>query len=439
MKIAIVGPEVSTSRVVAVVQKKEPFIECIGAPYQDLSEVPQIVRKYQPIVDGLLFTGQTPFQYACYYVNPEKPWEYLPRNMISTLCALLRAGYLNNYDIRKISEDGFFDNTLLQVYDEIGFSRKEIHIYSCPINVSEPNYCKKVAEFHSDLYLSNKISLCLTGNFTVEHILKERNIPVVRCAINTESIMDRVSQLRLVHETGPTEEYRIAVVIVATSFLREHSLNSRSELQLLQQENRSREIIYTMAGQLNAALVDKSQTYYLFTTQLQIARETHNFKNIPVLTKLQAIDQSASISIGIGLGATPSQAKRNAEIGLKKAARYGSAGFVIYENGQMIGPITENSSDSQIPLLDRNLYLISQKTSIGIDTLSLIDHVQRQFDLNETTPSELARLCGFTLRSMNRFLQRLIDAGYAVVVGKESSQNPGRPKRIIRLRLTERK
>lgn len=251
--------------------------------------------------------------------------------------------------------------------------------------------------------------------------------------------MDRVSQLRLVHETGPTEEYRIAVVIVATSFLREHSLNSRSELQLLQQENRSREIIYTMAGQLNAALVDKSQTYYLFTTQLQIARETHNFKNIPVLTKLQAIDQSASISIGIGLGATPSQAKRNAEIGLKKAARYGSAGFVIYENGQMIGPITENSSDSQIPLLDRNLYLISQKTSIGIDTLSLIDHVQRQFDLNETTPSELARLCGFTLRSMNRFLQRLIDAGYAVVVGKESSQNPGRPKRIIRLRLTERK
>lgn len=143
--------------------------------------------------------------------------------------------------------------------------------------------------------------------------------------------------------------------------------------------------------------------------------------------------------MGIGLGATPSQAKRNAEIGLKKAARYGSAGFVIYENGQMIGPITENSSDSQIPLLDRNLYLISQKTSIGIDTLSLIDHVQRQFNLNETTPSELARLCGFTLRSMNRFLQRLIDAGYAVVVGKESSQNPGRPKRIIRLRLTERK
>ena len=274
MKIAIVGPEVSTSRVVAVVQKKEPFIECIGAPYQDLSEVPQIVRKYQPIVDGLLFTGQTPFQYACYYVNPEKPWEYLPRNMISTLCALLRAGYLNNYDIRKISEDGFFDNTLLQVYDEIGFSREEIHIYSCPINVSEPNYCKKVAEFHSDLYLSNKISLCLTGNFTVEHILKERNIPVVRCAINTESIMDRVSQLRLVHETGPTEEYRIAVVIVATSFLREHSLNSRSELQLLQQENRSREIIYTMAGQLNAALVDKSQTYYLFTTPVSYTHLT---------------------------------------------------------------------------------------------------------------------------------------------------------------------
>ena len=59
MKIAIVGPEVSTSRVVAVVQKKEPFIECIGAPYQDLSEVPQIVRKYQPIV-CLLYTSPSP-------------------------------------------------------------------------------------------------------------------------------------------------------------------------------------------------------------------------------------------------------------------------------------------------------------------------------------------------------------------------------------------
>ena len=72
MKIAIVGPEVSTSLCSGSGTEKEPFIECIGAPYQDLSEVPQIVRKYQPIVDGLLFTGQTPFQYACYYVNPGK-------------------------------------------------------------------------------------------------------------------------------------------------------------------------------------------------------------------------------------------------------------------------------------------------------------------------------------------------------------------------------
>ena len=77
----------------------------------------------------------------------EKPWEYLPRNMISTLCALLRAGYLNNYDIRKISEDGFFDNTLLQVYDEMDFQGKKSISIPAQSMYLNPTTAKKLLNF----------------------------------------------------------------------------------------------------------------------------------------------------------------------------------------------------------------------------------------------------------------------------------------------------
>ena len=439
MKIAIVGPQVSVDRIKAIVARKEPFIECLEAPYTDLSQVARIVEDCQPQVDGVLFSGQTPFYFACHYVTPTKPWEYLPRNMISTLCALLRASYLNHYDIRSVSEDGFADNTLLQTYDEIGFAREEVHIYSCPVSVAEADYCKKVAKFHSDLYRAKKVGLCLTGLLQVESILKEQGIPVVRVAINVESTMDRVSQLRLSHEATPAAANHVAVVMISVSFLREHSLNSRSEFQLLQQVNHASEIVYALAAKLNAAVVSKGQTYYLFTTYSQIERETGGFKRMPLLGKFLALDQGAAVTIGIGLGDHPAEAKRKAEIGCKKAERYGVACFVIRTNGQMIGPITEKLPDGHIPLADQNLYLISQKASISIDTLNLIDQVQKQYDLSETTPTELAKLCGLPLRSMNRLLQKLIDAGYAVVVGKESARNPGRPRRIIRLRLVEHK
>ena len=439
MKIAIVGPQVSIDRVKATVAQKEPFLECVDAPYTDLTEVPQIVEACQRTADGILFTGQTPFRYACHYVVPTKPWEYLPRNMISTLSALLRAGYLDHYDISSVSEDGFFDNTLVQAYEEIGFSREKVRIYSCPVSVVEEDYCQKVAKFHSDLYQAKKVGLCITGLLPVEAILKERNVPVVRVVINMESAMDRVSQLRLALEAPHSTDNCAAIIMVAASFFREHSLNSRSELQLLQQESRGSEIVYTMAAKLNAAVIQKDHTYYMVTTKHQIERATHGFKQMPLLARFQAVDQGASVTVGIGLGDHPAEAKRRAEIACKKAERYGVACYVIRENDQMIGPITEKLPEGHVPLVDQNLYLISQKSSISLDTLNLISRVQKQYSLFETTPSELAKLCGLSSRSMNRLLQKLIDAGYAMVVGKESSRNPGRPRRVIRLHLTERK
>ncbi len=438
MRIAIVGPQQSIVRVRDVITEKVPFLEYLEAPYTSLSDVPGLLKKYQSQVNGVLFTGQTPFQYACHHCTATVPWEFLPRNMVSTLCALVQAGYLNGYDIRNISSDGFADGILQQVYREIGFTSDEIHIYSCPTSVSEENYYEKVASFHSDLYNAKRVGLCITGLSTVYQLLRSQKIPAVKVSANAENILEKVNSLRLAHEMHTSEENRIAVTAVKISSFQEYSVNARNELQQLQQENKSGEMVYLLAMKMGAAIVQQAQVYYLFTTKHQIERETQGFKRIPLLSSILSVNPNASVAIGVGLGKNAGEAKRNADLCRGKAERYGVACFVLNENDQMIGPITEGLSKHKPTIIDQNLYLISKKTSIGIDTLHLLEQTQRQYDLRETTPSELAKLCGFPLRSMNRLLKKLEDAGYVMVVGKGSNPGPVRPSRIIRLRLTER-
>ena len=78
MRIAIVGPQQSIVRVRDVITEKVPFLEYLEAPYTSLSDVPGLLKKYQSQVNGVLFTGQTPFQYACHHCTATVPWEFLP-------------------------------------------------------------------------------------------------------------------------------------------------------------------------------------------------------------------------------------------------------------------------------------------------------------------------------------------------------------------------
>ena len=56
----------------------------------------------------------------------------------------------------------------------------------------------------------------------------------------------------------------------------------------------------------------------------------------------------------------------------------------------------------------------------------------------EYTSKELADLCGFTHRTMNRILVKLIEAGCCEIVGESIIENYGRPSRILKFHWFEK-
>ena len=107
MRIGIVGPQSTVDEVLTAVSNADLFVECVPLVYSSFKETVEIVQRNEKSVEGFLFTGTTPFNYASKYLSPTKQWEYLPRNTTSFLCALLKAAHINNYDISSISVDSY--------------------------------------------------------------------------------------------------------------------------------------------------------------------------------------------------------------------------------------------------------------------------------------------------------------------------------------------
>lgn len=78
---------------------------------------------------------------------------------------------------------------------------------------------------------------------------------------------------------------------------------------------------------------------------------------------------------------------------------------------------------------------ISKESGLGIGTLKTICDVTEEYDIEITTVRELASLCSMTNSYLNRILCQLEDAGYAETVGRKPVDGPGRPQRLLRLKL----
>ena len=85
MLIGVIGPQSSID--ILTLNKSSLPIEFLPLPYKEFTEATSLVKKYEASCDALLFTGQTPYAYASSQLHPIKPWEYLPRNVLSTMCA----------------------------------------------------------------------------------------------------------------------------------------------------------------------------------------------------------------------------------------------------------------------------------------------------------------------------------------------------------------
>lgn len=437
MKIGIIGPKASIQNVQNVIDKNYLFIEAVYFEYEHYSEAVQIVSENEAFVDALLFTGTTPYQYVSNFIKPKVPWEYLRRNQISFLSALLKASYMNGWDISAVSIDSYDEKLIYDTYAEIGHSKEDIRVDIPTYSLLEENYLDLLLEFHREAYNAKKVHLCITGIDQIYDGLQASAIPCVKIQVSSEAIIDKINKLRLKYQMKLTDEGQAAVLAVMTDYIQEHSLYSKSDLQVFYKKNKVAEIIYIFAQRIGAAVIELSDgNYYLFTSKSMIENESYGFTKLDFLDTIHEKKLAKNIFIGIGIGHNTTMAKFNADLGRKKARQSNlDCMFIVFDDDKMIGPITTADKISNEPLVDNHIVEASKKTGIGINTLYKLDNLIRQYNIDCITPKELAKIFNVTPRSMNRILLKLEDAGYIKVMGKEQQADQGRPSRLIKIHL----
>ena len=436
-KIGIVGHQRTIKIVIEIITNVFKDISLIPIPLNDMdtSKTVLYIKSNEQDLDGVLFTGIIPYNLLNTQIVSEKPWAYIRHAKERLVSALLEATIKYNFNISSISIDSYSETDVLSIYQQLNINTEQLNLYTADYPIYSQDFIEEIKSFHLHNYQSNNVSFCITGISSVYEYLRNKNVPCIILDPTKESVEKALTYLKDKNIYKEQSKGQIVVLAIERDLPDAHALIRENEYQLALESMKVSEEVYLFSQRIQAAVVERGLgKYLLFTTKYLFEIETEDLQKINIMTK-PVMQRFGTLSIGIGYGDTAREAKYYANLGLLKAKKNGGNQAFKVEHNKYIGPITPSKplSDSLANQIDGAYQRIATKSGISLNSIvklqSIIDN-QR----NDTfTPSELASLFGVSHRSMNRIVEKLLDAGYAKIVGNNMRTSAGRPSRIVRL------
>lgn len=177
--------------------------------------------------------------------------------------------------------------------------------------------------------------------------------------------------------------------------------------------------------------------FEVYTSQKTIERITAERTNCSLSRHLEKALQFP-VSIGYGYGKDIAEARKRAVKASQEAHyRHITCGFLLTAEDQMIGPLSSGSALTVSRTNTEYYNKVSQKTGISQVNIQKILAIMRILRTERLTAADIATHLSITLRSANRFLAKLTEAGEAEIIGEEQSSSRGRPKKIYQILLKE--
>ena len=437
MKLGLIGHNRTIGIVRKIMSQSFSDVEITEIPMDttDITSVVSYLKANEHSFDGLLFTGKAPYDLVNMAIISKKPWMYIQHDTSRLLSGLLEASFINGFDIRRISIDSYSEEDVYRIYENLKIPEEQLNVCIChniPFNVE---YLKNIQSFHRKNYENGNVSVCITGISGVYEYLLGLGVPCIVLDPTKQSIEEAIKYYDIKKRSKLQKNSDIVVLAIERDLPDEYALIKENEYQLSLEAMKISEEIYRFSQRIQAAIIEKEiGKYMLFTTKPLFEMETEQLQKINILTK-QNMVQFGTLSIGIGYGETPREAKYNASLGLLKAKKKGGNQAYKVENNQYFGPIVPVHEPNNSPEYKIDGYFQNIASVTGISLNSIIK-LQTIMDINKKdtfTPLELAKAYGVSLRSMNRLLEKLLDNNYAKIIGHNMRNSAGRPSRIIRL------
>ncbi len=427
-KVGIIGPQDSIDDCLEF-SGDFPQLDLKGFPYESEADAPEIVKEVADQCDVLLFTGPVPYSKAKDLPEmQEKPSLYIPFNGSSLFRSLFQIRFQG--DLTRITVDFISRQDVEAAFHELGIAKTPPHVLEY-----EPQLSKQdIVEFHKRHYESGESLCALTPIRSCYYELVRLGIPAIRIYPLKSVIRETMVKACLIGESVKNKGNQVAVGIIAVDNY--SAWSGEKNMHEIQQTNlQLTQSIISFCKEIDGHYLNTVPGEYLFfTTRGLIEKATNGLKRRPNLKVWNGL----TLSVGIGLGGSTHIAADFAKIGVNKAKEIGgNSCFVVNENHQLIGPIGQEDLESiDLRTTDEHTLEVSKKT--GLSPLSLnrifqaIDQVGEEFTANEMAP-----YLGMTVRSARRLLRQLEQAATIEVVGQESLQSRGKPRRVYR--LTERR
>ena len=91
-----------------------------------------------------------------------------------------------------------------------------------------------------------------------------------------------------------------------------------------------------------------------------------------------------------------------------------------------------NTTDDSLEI-NKRFYKIADESQVSLNKIFQIYNIMEREQKKNFTSKELATKCGISIRSMDRIIEKLENAGYIEIVGKNIITQYGRPSRIIKI------
>jgi hypothetical protein len=431
-KLGVIGPEDLVNKSMEVAADYKTLI-AHPLPYKNEEAALSLVKENEDAIDGFLFTGFVPYYRVKDLGITSKPLFYYPISGSSLQKALFMMKVHSEVDISKLSIDTLSKQEIEEIYSELRLSSSNIYINQK--SLSEFNL-EQYVEFHEKLFNSSSTCAAVTAVNSVYEALRLRNIPVFRILPSLHTMKETFALIQSASKTYMAENSQIIIQIISV----EDYCPGESQVSgIVRREKRL---------QLYQELLKYGRKYQVsvFSTEgdefvLLITRGTFNeysnfYETMPILSYIED-SLNISASMGIGMGRSALEAEENARQALMLSRKnQGCKAYIINQDKEVWGPIgTSSSMNYSLKSSDERLVELARKANISISTLTQISDLVKRLNRHNISANDIEEGLNVTLRTANRIINKLVEAGIAENVGIEQPAYRGRPRQIYNIKI----
>jgi hypothetical protein len=401
--------------------------------YDSEDGIPSVVAKGVTECDALCFSGDMPHERSRDVVlPPEMPVEVVRLTAVDITLCLLRARALPQ-PIAPLSIDTVSVEIMDEIVEQLGLDPNQVaHLpHDRDLDVDD------IVRFHRDAHERLATSIAVTGRSNAEAALAAQlDIPVFPAVPVTSSIRAAMNRAVLAAANRRQADKNFAAAIFRTVVGGDLV---ESETRRLAMAHALHEVVDLSDAWVEAR--SGGQDVLVFGHRRLMQRLTHDWTALPLAHELER-RVGQPIAIGIGLGGSARRSVEYAEAAINRSVRAGGrCGFVVSEEGVVIGPMSGMSHPPQTHMFrfdDEALAEFARDMGFGVATVSRLLNYEQELAGAAVSASDLARQLKLSAPSGRRVARVLDQHGLLIAAGTAQTTGRGRPTTLFRLNLRAR-